>query len=107
MASLPTEASHGRGEDFPAPHRATEGCAGPGGGQPEHGQSTNVGLGGPASGIPAGSPHLWGHRCECPIPDFRVRAQKMTADDDPEAFLSIFKRIAHAAGWPALQWSVS
>lgn len=34
-----------------------------------------------------------------------VRAQKMTPNDDPEAFINAFERITIAAGWPTMQWS--
>lgn len=34
-----------------------------------------------------------------------IQAQKMTPNDDPEAYLNAFDRTAIAVGWPAQQWS--
>lgn len=40
-----------------------------------------------------------------PIPMSGVRAQKMTPNNDPEAFINAFERTAVMAGWPLAQWS--
>ncbi|XP_078244616.1 uncharacterized protein LOC140705774 [Pogona vitticeps] len=35
-----------------------------------------------------------------------IRIQKMSASDDPEAYLHTFERVAVAAGWPKEQWTL-
>ncbi|XP_078243318.1 uncharacterized protein LOC140703916 [Pogona vitticeps] len=35
-----------------------------------------------------------------------IRMQKMSASDDPEAYLHTFERVATAAGWPKEQWTL-
>lgn len=49
----PTTVGHRSGSPFPAPCRAAPGIPGKSGGQPSHGQPTNVGQVGPTSGLPA------------------------------------------------------
>ncbi|XP_041102688.1 uncharacterized protein LOC121313985 [Polyodon spathula] len=38
-----------------------------------------------------------------PVP--KIRLQKMTPEDDPEAFLTTFERMATVSGWPAGCWA--
>ncbi|XP_058841918.1 zinc finger protein 444-like [Acipenser ruthenus] len=38
-------------------------------------------------------------------PTPKIRLQKMTSEDDPEAFLTTFERVATVSGWPARCWA--
>lgn len=60
----------------------------------------HVGLGGSAHGSPITHPGTCG-----PQWPSGLWAQKMTPEDDPEAFINAFERIAVVAGWPPAQWS--